>query len=79
MLMVSIDPAETEESIEAFNSQAGITEPLPTVVDGGDVARRFGVNALETTIILDTNGEEVFRDTTITDARTLRTELESVL
>jgi hypothetical protein len=79
MLMVSIDPAETEESIEAFNSQAGITEPLPTVVDGGDVARRFRVNALETTIILDTNGEEVFRDTTITDARTLRTELESVL
>jgi hypothetical protein len=79
MLMVSIDPAETEESIEAFNSQAGMAEPLPTVIDGGDIARRFGANALETTIILDTNGEEVFRDTTITDAGTLRTELESVL
>ncbi|MBA3614998.1 MAG: hypothetical protein H0W52_02540 [Rubrobacteraceae bacterium] len=79
MLMVSIDPYETEESIEAFNSQAGIQEPLPTVVDGGDVARRFGANALETTVILDRNGEEVFRDTTITDAETLRAELEGAL
>ncbi len=79
MLMISIDPYETEQSIEAFNSRAGVTEPLPTVLDGGDVARRFGANALETTIILDRKGEEAFRDTTITDAGTLRTELESVL
>jgi hypothetical protein len=79
MLMVSIDPYETEESIEAFNSQAGIQDPLPTVVDGGDVARRFGANALETTVILDRNGEEVFRDAAITDAGTLRAELEGAL
>ena len=77
--MVSIDPNETEESIEAFNSRAGVAEPLPTVLDGEEIARRFGANALETTIILDTNGEEVFRDATITDARTLRAELEGVL
>jgi hypothetical protein len=79
MLMVSIDPYETEESIEVFNSQAGVEEPLPTVIDGGDIARRFGANALETTIILDRNGVEVFRDATITDAETLRAELESAL
>lgn len=79
MLMVSIDPYETEQSIEAFNSRAGVEEPLPTVLDGDDIARRFGVNALETTIILDRNGEEVFRDATITDAETLRAELESAL
>ncbi len=79
MLMISIDPYETEQSIEAFNSRAGVEEPLPTVIDGGDVARQFGANALETTIILDRNGEEVFRDATITDADTLRAELESAL
>ncbi len=79
MLMISIDPYETEQSIEAFNSQAGVEEPLPTVIDGGDIARRFGANALETTIILDRNGEEVFRDATITDAETLRAELEGAL
>jgi|SRR5918992_4618661 hypothetical protein len=79
MLMISIDPYETEQSIEAFNSRAGVAEPLPTVLDGEDIARRFGANALETTIILDRNGEEVFRDATITDAATLRAELEDAL
>lgn len=79
MLMVSIDPYETQQSIEAFNSRAGIEEPLPTVIDSGDIVRRLGVKALETTIILDRNGEEIFRDATITDAATLRAELEGVL
>ncbi len=79
MLMVSIDPYETEQSIEAFNAQAGVEEPLPTVINGGEIARRFGVNALETTIILERNGEEVYRDVTISDAETLRAELEGVL
>jgi alkyl hydroperoxide reductase subunit AhpC len=79
MVMVSIDPNDTQESIEAFNQQAGIQEPLPTIVDGGDVAREFGANALETTVILDRKGEEIYRDARITDAGTLRAELESVL
>ncbi len=79
MVMVSIDPNETQQSIEAFNAQAGVEEPLPTVVDGGDIAQEYGANALETTVILDRGGEEVYRDATITDAETLRTELESAL
>jgi hypothetical protein len=79
MLMISIDPYETEQSIEGFNAQAGVHDPLPTVIGGDDIARRFGVNALETTIILDRNGDEVYRDATISDAETLRTELESAL
>jgi len=79
MLMVSIDPYETEQSIEAFNGQAGVAEPLPTVLDGGELAREFGVSALETTIILDRDGEEVFRETGPKDAETLKEELESVL
>lgn len=79
MLMVSLDPFETPQSIEAFNSQAGVADPLPTVLDGGEAARMFGVSALETTIILDRNGEEVFRATGPKDAETLREELEGVL
>jgi len=79
MLMISTDPYETEQSIQAFNSRAGVAEPLPTVLDSEDIARRFGANALETTIILDRDGEEVFRDTTITDAGTLKAELEGAL
>ncbi len=78
--MVSMDPFETPQSIEAFNNQAGVAQPLPTVLDGGEeVAREFGVSALETTIILDRNGEEVFRGTGPKDAETLRKELEIVL
>lgn len=77
--MVSIDPNETEQSIEAFNAQAGIEKPLPTVVGGGDIAQEYGANALETTVILDRDGEEVYRDATITDAETLRAELEGAL
>jgi len=79
MLMVSIDPSETPQSIEAFNSAAGIEEPLPTVLDSAEIVQEFGVSALETTVILDRDGEEVYRDVAISDAETLRAELESVL
>ncbi len=77
--MVSIDPSETEQSIEAFNNAAGIEEPLPTVLDSAEVVQELGVSALETTIILDRDGEEVYRDVTVSAPDTLRTELESVL
>lgn len=79
MLMISIDPSETPQSIEAFNNAAGIEEPLPTVLDSSEIAQEFGVTALETTIILNRNGEEVFRGTGSKDVETLREELESAL
>ncbi len=77
--MVSIDPSETPQSIEAFNSAAGIVEPLPTVLDSAELVQEFGVSALETTVILDRDGEEVYRDVAVSDAETLRAELEGVL
>ena len=77
--MVSIDPSETPQSIEAFNSAAGIEEPLPTVLDSAEVVQEFGVSALETTIILGRDGEEVYRDATVSDPDTLRAKLESAL
>ncbi|MDQ3437154.1 MAG: redoxin domain-containing protein [Actinomycetota bacterium] len=79
VLMISIDPSETEQSIEQFNDAAGIEEPLPTALDDGTVAREFAVNALETTIILDQEGEVVFRETGPKDEQTLRQEIEQVL
>ena len=77
--MVSIDPSETPQTIEAFNSAAGIEEPLPTVLYSAEVVQEFGVSALETTIILGRDGEEIYRDTTVSDPDTLRAELESTL
>lgn len=77
--MVSIDPSETEQSIEQFNNAAGIEEPLPTALDDGTVAREFDVDVLETTIILDREGKVVFRETGPKDEQTLRREIERVL
>ena len=77
--MVSIDPSETEQSIEQFNNAAGMEEPLPTALDDGTLAREFGVNALETTIILDREGEVVFRETGPKDKQALRQDIEQVL
>ncbi|CAN5491057.1 MAG: hypothetical protein M3494_05220 [Actinomycetota bacterium] len=78
MIMISIDPFETEESIENFFAGAGV-EPLPTVIGGGDIAEEFGANALETTIILDEDGEETYRDVAVTDAATIQSELDGAL
>jgi hypothetical protein len=77
--MVSIDPSETEQSIEQFNNAAGIEEPLPTALDDGTVARTLGVNALETTIIVNQEGKVVFRETGPKEEETLRREIERVL
>ncbi len=77
--MVSIDPSETEQSIEQFNNAAGIEEPLPTALDDGMIAREFGVNALETTIIVNREGKVVFRETGPKGKQTLRQEIERVL
>jgi hypothetical protein len=77
--MVSIDPSETEQSIEQFNNAAGIEEPLPTALDDGTVARTLGVNALETTIIVNREGKVVFRETGPKEEEILRREIEGVL
>ncbi len=78
-MMVSIDPSETEQSIEQFNEAAGIEEPLPTALDDGTIAREFGVNALETTIIVNREGKVVFQETGPKDEEFLRREIERVL
>ena len=77
--MVSIDPSETEQSIEQFNNAAGIEEPLPTALDDGTVARTLGVNALETTIIVNREGKVVFRETGPKEEEILRREIKRVL
>lgn len=77
--MVSIDPSETEQSIEQFNNAAGIEEPLPTALDDGTVAREFDVDVLETTIIVNREGKVVFRETGPKEEEILRGEIERVL
>ena len=78
--MVSTDPQDTPQSIEDFRERGEIEDVLPWAVDQeGKVAAALGVNALETTVILDENGEVVYKDTSSTDYETLQGELEKVL
>lgn len=78
--MVSIDPQDTPRSIEDFRGRGEIEDVLPWAVDQeGQAAAALGVNALETTVILDENGEVVYEDTSSTDYETLEGELEKVL
>jgi hypothetical protein len=78
--MVSTDPQDTSQTIEDFRRRGEIEDVLPWAVDQeGEVAAALGVNALETTVILDENGEVVYRDTSSTDYETLQGELEKAL
>ena len=78
-MMVSTDPNDTPETIEGFRER-GDVGPLPWAVDErGEAARALGVNALETTIIIDREGEVVYKDASWTDYETLMSELEKIL
>ena len=77
--MVSTDPEDTVQTIEEFRDRGSIA-PLPWAIDrSGEVSRALGANALETTVIVDREGEIVYRDATSTDYETLERELEGVL
>jgi len=77
--MISTDPQDTPRTIEGFR-QRGDIAPLPWALDqGGEAARALGVSALESTVIIDREGEIVYRDTTSTDHETLERELGEVL
>ncbi len=77
--MVATDPEDTPQTIEEFRDRGNIT-PLPWTIDrSGEILRASGANALEATVIIDREGETVYRDTTSTDYEALERELEEVL
>ena len=78
-MMVSTDSQDTRRDIEDFR-QRGDVGPLPWAVDQkGEISRALGVNALESTVILDREGEIVYRDAEASDYETLESELGGVL
>ena len=77
--MVATDPEDTPRTVEGFQRRGGVGS-LPWTIDRrGEISRAVGVNALETTVIVDREGEVVFRDSVSTDYETLERELEEVL
>ena len=77
--MVSVDPQDTPQTIEGFRDRGDIA-PLPWTVDeSGEISGALGVNALETTVIVDREGRIVYEDSTSTDYETLEREIEEAL
>jgi hypothetical protein len=77
--MVATDPEDTPQTIEEFRDRGNII-PLPWTIDrSGEISRASGANALEATVIIDREGETVYRDSTSTDYEALERELEEVL
>ena len=79
VLMASADPNDTPATIERFRKAGGIAK-LPWAVDKkGEFTRALDVRALDSTVIVDREGEIVYRDARPTDRAVLEEKLEEIL
>jgi thiol-disulfide isomerase/thioredoxin len=68
---IEIVPGTPDSYLQAFSAAVGGVS-FPLAVDDGQLVDRFDVQALDTTVVLDRHGREVFRDTVPSDESTLR-------
>lgn len=79
LLVVSVDPNDTPQTIERFR-EAGNIGPLPWTIDEtGEIPQSLGVRSLDATVIIDRQGRIVYRDAAPTPYKTLESELEEIL
>jgi thiol-disulfide isomerase/thioredoxin len=80
VLVISPDPNETEERLLKFKELAKVGDGLLWAMDReGRIARALGVVTLDTTIVLDAQGREVYRDGVPTPYSRLREVMEPLL
>ncbi|HXG41714.1 MAG TPA: TlpA disulfide reductase family protein, partial [Dehalococcoidia bacterium] len=80
VLVISPDPNETEGRMLRFKRLAGVDDGLLWAMDkGGRLTQALGVVSLDTTIVLDGEGREVYRDGVPTPYSRLRQVLEPLL
>jgi len=64
ILVISSDPTETDQRMLRFKEVAGASDALFWAIDrGARLAQALGVVTLDTTIVLDAQGREVYRAT----------------
>ncbi len=68
---VEMVPDTPDNYLQAFSAAVGGLS-FRLAVDDGHLVDRFDVQALDTTVVLDRHGREVFRDTVPSDEATLR-------
>ena len=69
---ISPDPSDSIEAIRRFRRNSGDPRYAFVWDSAGTLGTRFGVRALDTTIVYDRDGKVVFRDAAVTDVKTLR-------
>ncbi len=79
VVVVDIDPSSTQETLQDFINIVGDNGLIWAFDQGGSFSRSYNIRALDTTIILDRDGKEIYRDTYPTPYDTLRNELRKVL
>lgn len=76
---VDIDPGSSPDKLVPFIQYANASNLTFAFDRAGDFTRQFGIQALDTTVILDASGVEVYRDQDPTPYDVLRAEIEKVL
>ncbi len=79
VVLVDMDPSSSPQQLESFMQAVGSNSMTWTFDSDGNFSRTYGIRVLDTTIILDSNGREVYRDAYPTPYETLRGELERLI
>jgi len=79
ILIMSVDPNDSEQSLLKFKEVAEGGDHLWALDKDGDFVRAFDVRTLDTTVIIDAEGRQVYRDGVPTSEGKLREELGKLL
>lgn len=78
VLAIDVDPSDTLDGLKKFRA-ALHSDPLQWAMDqNGQFAKRFNVQSLDTTVILDGSGHEVYRDLSSSSLAQLQQALKNV-
>lgn len=79
IIALDIDPNDTEDGLQTFKDVAEGADHLWAMDEGGVISQAFDVLTLDTTIIFDSDGRQVYRDSAPTPYGRLKSELEKLL
>jgi thiol-disulfide isomerase/thioredoxin len=79
IVAVDIDPSSTPDLLQQFIQVIGPNNLTWAFDSDGSFSRTYGIRALDTTIILDGDGREIYRDGYPTSYEVLRDQLERII
>lgn len=79
VVLVDMDPSSSPQNLQQFIQAVGPNDLTWTFDSDGEFSRTYGIRVLDTTIILNENGRETYRDAYPTSYDTLRTELARII